>query len=242
MRQIRVNAQGVPVISYLEGVRDGRPWADLVEVIGPDPVDLIMTELVGWAVSTPVELGGQLLDKGARLARHAHTMLCDLTDLSALPPLEGPTPEGFPFIPAHDRTAEDMFEAWAAAFPPGHPDHHSDRDDQQAFREELVPLMAGKLIGELLPCSSAAVNADGDVVAAVLVNAHQGTPWISEVFRHPERSPRGLGAHLLRHVQLRAAADGLTELGLAVTYANRAKHTYARIGFTITSTSMTVII
>ncbi|WP_214107449.1 GNAT family N-acetyltransferase [Acrocarpospora catenulata] len=230
------------MISYLEGFRDGRPWADMVEVIGPDPVDLIMTDLTGWAVSTPVDLGRQLLDKGARLSRHAHTMHCDLTDLSALPPLEGPAPEGFRFIPAHERTAEDMFESWVAAFPPGHPDHSATRDDQQAFLEELVPLVAGKLIGELLPCSAVALDTDGDVVAGVLVNGFKGTPWISEVFRHPERSPRGLGAHLLRHVQLRAAAGGLTEMGLAVTYANHAKNTYARIGFTITSTSMTVII
>ncbi|WP_204040534.1 GNAT family N-acetyltransferase [Acrocarpospora phusangensis] len=241
MRQIRANAEGVPVISFVEGVREGRPWADLVEVLGPEADDLIMNELSGWVVSGSTELGERLLARGTRLVRHAHTMVCDLTDPGAWPAGSGDAPDGFAFLPVREVTPEDILPSWIAAYPPGHPDHHP-RDSDKAFREELVPLMAGEIIGELLRCSGVAVDESGAVVAGVLVNRWNGMAWIGDVFRHPGKSPRGLGASLLRFVQIRAAEDGFAEMGLAVTYTNPAKKVYARLGFKITNTAMSVII
>ncbi|MFJ1699652.1 hypothetical protein ACIOHC_31980 [Streptomyces sp. NPDC088252] len=55
----------MPVLTYLQGVREGHPWADLAEVIGPDPVDTIVFSMSGWAVSGSVELGEHLLRRGA---------------------------------------------------------------------------------------------------------------------------------------------------------------------------------
>ncbi len=54
MRQIRANDLGIAAISFVEGVRDGRPWADYLEVIGPGAVEVILAQLQGWAVSTDV--------------------------------------------------------------------------------------------------------------------------------------------------------------------------------------------
>ncbi|WP_155342154.1 GNAT family N-acetyltransferase [Acrocarpospora corrugata] len=233
MRKTATGPQGVPVISYLEGVRDGLPWADMVEVLGPEPGEVIMSQLVGWVVSVPVELGTELVERGARLIRHAHTMHCELTQ--ALPPADSAPPPGIHFAEANAQQGEEMVPAWTAAYPPGHPDHHP--------REEgLGPLLRGETMGKLLPCSTVAVDESGAIVAGVLVNLWHEVPWISDVFRHPAKSPRGLGARLLRHAQLRAMADGLTTLGLAVSYANPAKRVYTRLGFIITDTSMTVIV
>ncbi|MCT9929786.1 GNAT family N-acetyltransferase [Planotetraspora sp. A-T 1434] len=236
-REIVVGASGVPAVSYVEDVRDGRPWADLVEVIGPDPADAIMSRLRGWAVSAPVELSEELVRRGARLLRHAHEMSCDLRRT----PIPGASPpDGFRFVPC-DRSPEEIFPAWRSAYPPGHPDHRR-RDGGEALREELAPLLRGEILGKLLPCSVLAVDAGDQVVGGVVINDRDGLPWISEVFRHPTGAPRGLGALLLRTAQARAAADGLSTLGLAVTHTNPARHVYERLGFVVTRTSMTVAI
>ncbi|GAA1017958.1 hypothetical protein Aple_026610 [Acrocarpospora pleiomorpha] len=239
MRKTATDPQGVPVITYRKGVRDGLPWADNVEVVGPEPAKLIMSDFVGWAVSVQVDLGTELIESGARLSRHAHTMYCDLT--GTLPPADSAAPPGFGFAPAHEHEGREMVAAMVAAYPPGHPDH-SGREPEDAYEQELAPLISGQLIGELLPCSSVAVDGGGAVVGGVLVNQWRDVAWISEVFRHPDKSPPGLGARLIRHVQLRGAADGLPTIGLAVSYANPAKHVYARLGFAIADTMMTVII
>ncbi|MEW9533350.1 GNAT family N-acetyltransferase [Microbispora sp. NPDC049125] len=236
-RQVRAGPDGVPAITFIEDVRDGLPWADLVEVIGPAPADVIFSELRGWAVSAPPALGEELVRRGARLVRHAHEMACDLR---AVPIAAGEPPEGFRFVPC-DRPAEQVFPAWRAAYPPGHPDHHP-RDEAKALHEELAPLLGGRIIGRLLPCSVLAVDRGDEVVAGVLITDRDGTPWVPEVFRHPARSPRGLGGLLLAGAQARAVADGLTTLGLAVTEGNPARRLYERLGFTVVRTAMTVIV
>jgi ribosomal protein S18 acetylase RimI-like enzyme len=237
--QVRTDASGTGVVRYIEGVRDGRPWADRLEVIGPRPVELILSDLRGWAVSAPVEVSEQLIERGARLLRHAHTMSCDLTS-TPLGGAEADAPEGFRFVPC-DRPAEEVLAAWRAAYPPGHPDHHP-RGDAEALRDELAPLLGGQLLGPVLPCGGLAVGGDDEVVAGVVVTDWDGTAWIAEVFRHPVDAPRGLGSRLLRRTQARAAADGLPALSLAVSHANPARRVYERLGFVVTETSMTVIV
>ncbi|WP_061291144.1 GNAT family N-acetyltransferase [Herbidospora cretacea] len=237
MRQIRANDLGVPAISFVEGVRDGRPWADYLEVIGPGAIEVIMAQLQGWAVSTDVDLGHDLVARGARRLRHAHSMYADLT---ALPSAPSAPPEGVRFTPV-DRSPEDIYPAMSAAYPPGHVDHHA-RDRDHAIATEVVPLLDGTLVGPLMPCSALAVNDAGAVVAGVLVNDFKSVPWVTEVFRHPALSVPGTGGRLLRHVQLRAAADGLDRLGLAVSDGNPAQRVYSRLGFAVTHTSFTVVI
>ncbi|GLX00696.1 GNAT family N-acetyltransferase [Microtetraspora sp. NBRC 16547] len=224
-------------VSYIEGVRDGRPWADMVEVVGPDPADVIMSGMRGWAVSAPPDLSEELLARGARMLRHAHTMSCDLREEGLT---EVAAPEGFRFVPC-DRDPEQVLPAVVAAYPPGHPDRRPG-DDAEKLREEFVTLLEGRLIGQVMPCSLLAVDSEDTVVAGVVVNDMDGQPWVSQVFRHPVHAPRGIGALAVRAVQVRAARDGLTTLGLAVTHSNPAKRLYERLGFVVTDTMITVIV
>ncbi|MFF4772030.1 hypothetical protein [Microtetraspora fusca] len=223
-------------VSYYEGVRDGRPWADQVEVIGPGAADAIMSGMRGWAVSASPELAEELVARGARVLRHAHVMSCDLEKVE---PTEVEAPEGFRFVPC-DRTPEQVLPAILAAYPPGHPDRPT--DDDERIGKELAPLLEGRLIGPVLPCSLLVVDSGDTVVAGVVVNDFQGVPWISHAFRHPAETPPGTGALTLRAVQVRAARSGLAALGLAVTHANPAKRIYERLGFVVTETSMTVVV
>ncbi|MFF0307034.1 GNAT family N-acetyltransferase [Streptosporangium sp. NPDC004379] len=266
-RKTLTGPDGAPVIGYVEDVREGRPWARHVEELGPGAVDAVMANLSGWAVSAPVEFAGRLVARGARTLRHAHRMRCDLPAVRPAatsgarstpvapgdprPTPAGAAPDGFRFV-SWDREPADVFPAWFAAYPPGHPDHRS-RDPRKALDEELTPLMRGEVIGPLLPCGVLAVrDAAGDagdvtgngeeVVGGVLVTDSNDGPWLTEVFRHPDRSPRGLGSLMLSAVLSRAAADGLTEIGLAVTEGNPARRLYERLGFQVVTTSITVLI
>ncbi|MEU9831663.1 GNAT family N-acetyltransferase [Streptosporangium sp. NPDC048047] len=240
-RKTLTGPDGAPVIGYVEDVRDGRPWARHVEELGPGAVDAVMSNLSGWAVSAPVEFARRLVARGAGTLRHAHRMRCDL---SAVRPAAGAAPDGFRFVP-WDRPPADVFPAWFAAYPPGHPDHRP-RDARKALDEELVPLLRGELMGPVLPCAVLAVRNDtggeDEVVGGVLVTAPNEGPWVTDVFRHPDRSPRGLGSLMLSAVLSRAAADGLTEIGLAVTEGNPARRVYERLGFQVVTTWITVLI
>ncbi|MBD3136310.1 GNAT family N-acetyltransferase [Microbispora bryophytorum] len=232
---------GVPVFSYLEGVRDGRPWAYAIEDVGRGAADAITSRMPGWAVSAPVDLGQALLDRGARLLRHMHVMRCDLP---LARPVTDTAPDGFLIVPC-DRPPAEILPAWFAAYPPGHPDHRP-RDPEKALQEELVPLLGGEEIGPLLSCSVLAVRdgspGTGEVVGGVLVTGSNRGPWIADVFRHPDRSPRGLGALMLSVTLARAGAAGLDGMGLAVTEGNPARHVYERLGFHVVETVMTVAI
>ncbi|MFF4758349.1 GNAT family N-acetyltransferase [Streptomyces sp. NPDC001292] len=239
-RQTLTNASGVPVLTYLRGVRDGHPWADLAEVVGPDPVDTIVSDMSGWAVSGSVELGEQLLRRGARVMRHAHEMRKDL--IASPPPADWSSRlgDGLRVVPC-DRAADALFPAWRAAFSADHPDHHQG-SDEEALNERLAPLLAGSVLGPLLPCSALVVDETDHVVAGAIVTDRDGLPWIADVFRQPGVRHAGLGADLLRRVLSDAAADGLTEVSLAVSDANPARRIYEKLGFQLTGTSLTVVV
>lgn len=183
------NGEGVPVVRYLPGEREGRPWADLLEVVdetgGIDPVEFVRTEMAGWVVSGTPEFGLALLEHGATVLRHAHAMRRDL--VADPPPADwtgAPLHGGLRAVPC-DRAPEDLFEAWRAAFAPGHPDHFAG-DDRQALAERIAPLLAGEVIGPVLPSSLLAVDAQDRVVAGIVLTDRGGLPWIADVFRHPE--------------------------------------------------------
>ncbi|MGW2253067.1 GNAT family N-acetyltransferase [Kitasatospora sp. NPDC001660] len=242
-------SDGVPVVRYRRGEREGRPWADLLEVLdggGPattrvDPADFVRTELRGWVVSGSAELGRQLLDRGATVLRHAHTLRRDL--VADPPPADwagAPLRGGLRAAPC-DRAPEELFEAWRAAFGPGHVDRFAG-DDRQALAERLVPLLAGRAIGPVLPSSLLAVDADDRVAGGAVLTDRGGVPWVAEVFRHPEHGYPGLGADLLRRAVAGTAERGLTEVQLTVTEGNPARRVYERLGFTLAQTALTVLV
>jgi GNAT superfamily N-acetyltransferase len=240
-RQTLTGPDGLPVLTYVPGTRDGRPWADLVEVVGRDPVPSILTSMSGWAVSGSVELGEQLIRHGAGIMRHAHSMHRDLV-LDAPPPEWSAIspPEGLRLAPCN-RQAQDLFPAWRAAFPPEHPDHRQGTD-RQAFDTQLTPLLTGEMLGAVMPCSTLAVDQADRVIAGVIVTDRDGLPWIAHVFRRPGPRYAGLGSLLLRRMLADAASLGLTEIALAVSDANPARSLYEKLGFHLTSTSLTVLV
>ncbi|WP_344950204.1 GNAT family N-acetyltransferase [Sphaerisporangium flaviroseum] len=225
------------MISYVRGTRDGRPWAHMVEVIGPRPSEVLAAQLPGWFVSAPEELCRELVGHGARTVRHAYVLRYDLREREN-PPVQAP--EGFRFVPC-DREPKDVLPAWRAAFPPEHPDHYT-RSDEEILQEELIPLFEGRLIGPVLPCASLVVDSDDRVVAGMVVNDWDGIAWIANGFRHPLDAPRGTGAALLRHVGWKADRDGLETLTGTVSHGNPALSTWKRLGFTVQETTMTVLL
>ncbi|GAA3367575.1 hypothetical protein GCM10020367_66460 [Streptomyces sannanensis] len=240
-RQTLAGPDGVPVLTYIRGIRDGHPWADLAEVVGPDPVPSILDGMSGWAVSGSAHLGEQLIQHGARIMRHAHSMQRDL--VSDPPPPDWSSlslPDGLRVVPC-DRGARELFPAWRAAFSPEHPDHYRG-SDAQALDAELTPLLAGDVLGPVMSCSRLAVDEADRVVAGVIVTNRDGLPWIATVFRRPGPRHSGLGSRLLRRVLADAASHGLTEIALVVSDANPARGLYEKLGFRLTSTSLTVVV
>ncbi|MER7756180.1 GNAT family N-acetyltransferase [Kitasatospora sp. NPDC097643] len=238
------DGDGVPVVRYLRDEREGRPWADLLEVLDAgsavDPVEYVRTELAGWVVSGTPEFGRRLLDHGATVLRHAHTLRRSL--IADQPPADwvgAALREGLRAAPC-DRAPGELFEAWRAAFGPGHVDRFTG-DDERALAERLVPLLAGEAIGPVLPSSVLAVDAEDRVVAGVVLTDRDGVPWVADVFRHPVRGYRGLGADLLRLALADAAERGLGQVQLTVTEGNPACRLYESLGFRLLTTGLTVI-
>jgi RimJ/RimL family protein N-acetyltransferase len=234
MRRILTDDEGAPAITYLEGIRDGRPWAHQIEVAGPGAALTMIRLMCGWQISAPEPLCHELIDHGAQLVRHAHVMSHDLMGLAPSPS----PPAGIRHVPC-DRSPEEVVTAWLAAYPPDHPDHTT-RNADEVVRDELIPLFAGTLIGPLLPCARLAVDERDEIVAGVVVNDWDGKPWIANVFRDPAHGRKGLGTGLLLSVMDRAASGGLPSLSLAVSDANPARRLYERLGFRLVETSMTV--
>ncbi|MEU7143578.1 GNAT family N-acetyltransferase [Nocardia sp. NPDC046473] len=229
---------GEPLACYEEESRQGVRWAsDLRLAEGASPTaatDRIMAELSGWGATTLTSLGTHLVERGARVQREFDTFTHGLQGVSR------------PFAPSRRsanlelRAAETIDPAqlratYAAAYPPGHPDH-----DISSF-EDLQALMDGTLMGPLLPASTVLIDTDrGLGIAAVLAHDCPGLPpdegpWISEVFRDPAPTYRGLGSLLLRHVLWLSAERGLPALGLAATTGNRAAGVYESVGFVRTA-------
>jgi GNAT superfamily N-acetyltransferase len=240
------DSQGISVASFLPKVRDGRSWADRIQVLNPSPAEPIFNQMPGWAVSCQSDLAAQLVALGAVVLRRAVWMSRDLgTD----PPpaawsqlLPGPGLR----MASCDRPACDLLPAWRAAYPVIHVDHFAG-DDETALRVRLVPQLAGNLHGPLLPFSTLVLDATDRVVAAVVVNDMDSEPpwngpWITDLFRHPDPTYVGLGALLLRRVLAHAANAGVASVSLVVTEKNPAQRVYIRHGFRAADTTVTVLI
>lgn len=240
------DAQGTPVATFLTKVRDGRRWADGLQVVGPDPAGPLFDQLPGWAVSCRAGLAARLVARGATVLRHAIRMCRDLgTDP---PPAAWSRLRPVPLLRLTpcDRPAGDLLPSWRAAYPVTHPDHFAG-DDETALRVRLVPQLAGSLFGALLPLSTLVTDHHDRVVAAVVVNDVDGEPplhgpWVTDLFRHPDPAYAGLGVLLLRRALAHAADAGLTTVSLVVTEQNPARHVYARHDFRTIDTVVTVLI
>ena len=245
-RAVHRDRSGTPVLSYVAGSDDDRPAAFGVLGIGdvdltaPDLVDLLIADLPGWVLSGPSELGLALEARGARVRRRFHVMTRSLAG-DPPPPEWAETDLG----PGHravrcDRDPHDILDAYRAAYStPGHPDPLPDRDDE-VLAERLAPLLTARP-SHLLPSSRLVVDPEDRVVAGAFLQATPRGPWIADVFRRPGPDQAGLGSALLRQVLAGAAADGVRELGLAVTDGNPAQGRYARLGFRTTLSLTTLV-
>lgn len=233
-----LGAGGEPIACYEEESRDGVRWADDLRVVeGVAPVDAaerIVRELSGWGATTQASLGAHLVERGARIQREFDTFTYGLQGISR-PVAPSRLPANLSLRAADTVDPADLRATYAAAYPVGHPDH-----DMSMF-EDLQALMAGTLMGPLLPTSAVLIDTERGVgVAAVLANDCPGSPpeegpWISEVFRDPATAYRGIGSLLLRHVLWSSAEAGLPALGLAATAGNHAAQVYEDIGFVRTA-------
>ncbi|MFC6084351.1 GNAT family N-acetyltransferase [Sphaerisporangium aureirubrum] len=236
------DGSGRPVLSYVEGTRAGRPYADMAKVLGPGADEVILRRLPGWVVSGDEDLGRRLLAAGASRLRHAHTYS---RDLRAEPAPACWAETGYGVVACDAVPPAEVFPAWRAAYGPGHPDHH-DTGDAALLAGELAPLLAGRSWGPLLPCGGLLLRQDR-VVAGVLVGTLGadppfGGPWVMDVFRDPAPRFAGLGGVMLRRALALATMHGLPALGLAVTEGNPARRLYERLGFRHTASAMTVIV
>ncbi|MEU6232879.1 GNAT family N-acetyltransferase [Kitasatospora sp. NPDC047058] len=243
------DSDGLPVVRYVRREREGRPWADRLSVPAPgedggvvsaaDPVGFVLSAMSGWVVSGSVGFGEQLLRRGASVLRHGHTMHRSLADEA--PPggwaawARTPLRHGLRAVPC-DRPAEELLPACRAAYAPGHPDHRPDRDGH------LDLLLAGRLLGPVLPASTLAVDEHDRVVAGVVLNHFEDVPWVANVFRHPDRGYPGLGRDLLRRALGGLAEAGFDRVVLTVTEGNPARRLYEGLGFRLEHSSLSVVI
>ena len=147
-----------------------------------------------------------------------------------------PRPPGYRLTDV-DRPADDMLDAYRAAYPPGHIDHRDESVERS--RADLQGYIEGTEFGPLLRGSGLAVARDA-VVGAILLGTLPGDPpvngpWVIELFRHPDH--RGAGRALLERAL--AIADG-PALGLVVTEGNPARRLYERLGFRLVHTALVV--
>lgn len=248
-RTVRTDADGAPIVSYIEGCLRGRLWADRITMHQPDAAGFILREMSGWAITCPTESADSLFTGGFVVSRSASRMSRDLR--ADAPPSEWANLSPPPPLQLVDcdndmAFAKRLLPAWRAAYTAGHPDHLSE-NDATILREHLVPLLAGTTYGRLLPYSAVILDVRGEVVAGAIVNLVPGHipwsgPWLTELFRSPDASYVGLGGLLLRRVLARAAADDLPVLGLVVARNNPARRVYERHGFQLLDNFSTFIV
>ncbi|HEX5746843.1 MAG TPA: GNAT family N-acetyltransferase [Archangium sp.] len=239
--------RGNIVLAHTPTTREGRPWADLAwrmpHVDAARCADVLCSTLRGWVLSTEDEaLGTELIGRGARILRHAHGYSRDLRAAPA------PSAWSAPEVPAGlrltgvERTAEELARLLLVAYPPGHPDCFGWTPTEA--RQEVAGILAGKVLGPLLPCSGLALDGD-KVVGVCLVTLRDGTPphggpWVIEVYRHPAPRYAGAGAALLRRALWLATRAELPALSLVVSDGNPARRVYERLGFRHVGASRTL--
>lgn len=240
-RGVVFGVRGEAVADYRVGDRGGRPAAlDLRRRGGVAPAvvaDGVVAALPGWVVAADVEVAQCLVAAGGRAGRHLHGYAYDLGRDVDVDVAAAEVAVGFGTRPVGAVSWHELYDMWVAAYPPGHPDHVEPVEPRG-----LAGLFEGDVLGPLLACGAVAFD-DGRPVGAVIVNdAEVIGPWVGEVFRDAGARYAGLGARLLRYVLARAARDGVSKIGLAVTEGNPARRVYERIGFRQTGTVLYVLV
>lgn len=232
-----------PVLGFTTFLQE-RPTADDARALAPLDlvVPAVLDELAGmWFSSDDERLIDALMKAGATIVRHAHRLELDL---SGEPVDVGSVPESLLVGPI-DRSAAELAELSVRAYPAGHPDFSSPRPEAAAG--ELERLLSGSLIGPLMAGASGQVLDRRRLVAVCIINrspnlSGPGGPWVSEVFRDPNASYRGLGTMLLRGAIASLSADGERLLGLAVTDGNPARAVYEKLGFHVVRSGRKLLI
>jgi predicted N-acetyltransferase YhbS len=235
-----------PLARFLEGVREGRRFADLFAPVGgvaSEPVvDTLLRDLAGWRVACSPALARELIAVGGRAGRHAHVMRRSLS--SAVPAAWGHDVfPGVDIVPV-DCTPAALAPAMLAAHPPDHPDFEAGEDELVNVVARLKRMFEGREAGPVLGCSRVAIDGDGRVRGAAIVTEipvrepPMGGPWLAELFREPGWG--GLGAALLHAALWQAATDRHPAVGLAVTDANAARGLYEATGFELVSSWLSV--
>lgn len=241
--QILRNGSGQPVLRYVRTEFNGRPWADRAEPLAPHAATAVIAQLPGWRVSGSVEFGAELVTLGATEVRHSHTMWRDLR-LDRSPTEASEPPDGVRLAAGLDHPFEEMWALNQAAFPPDHPDLRREAPGVERRGELFAELLAGRILGPVLPGSARALGPTGELVGliAVLDNStvEGRLPWIASVCRAPGPQWRGVGAVLVRHAVAATAAGGRDRIGLAVTEGNPARGLYEQLGFVVTETKLAV--
>lgn len=214
-----------------------------VDQAAKQTIDLRPAELI---VTPNQEFAEQLLKHGCTLKRHAHAMSLDLT-AALLKPRHSEQSRDYKlthqtqFI--EQLTADELFDSWSAAYPPGHPDY-LEGSRAELTAENLQPLLDGSLLGANHR-SSLAVLKEDEVVAAIMISLREGEapyggPWLSEIWCAPRFQYQGIGRALLEMAITDLIQDRFSSLGLAVSHGNPAQKMYESLGFTQVSESWTV--
>jgi mycothiol synthase len=213
----------------------GVRWAlvSALRVPVADAAPVLLRDLAGHRVVTDDDaLVTALVAGGGTVQRRGHDYEYDLSRVPASY-AECAVPQGFSLT--RDLDPDGLVEAHAAANPPGHPDHDAALDHV----DDLRAMVAGKILGPVVPEASWQVSSDAEgPCGAVLVVSRPpslagvGRAWVVDVFVHPRHQGRGLGGALLRRSLAGAAQAGHTRLGLVVSDGNPARAAYDAVGFT----------
>lgn len=205
------------------GSSDGRDPSDVA--------DAVLRDLAGWTLrTTEQELALVLRERGARLVRDSLLLVRPLTDVRF-----GPT--AIPTAPL-SADAGRLVPAYTNAYPPGHPDHEAAECDPVQAALTLATYLRGEVVGPLIADASFEANDEhGAAIGAVIVSQmpgdaeYEGSPWVTEIFVHPDHHGRGVGRALLVASLSALASMGHSQLGLAVSVGNPAEHLYRSLGF-----------
>jgi GNAT superfamily N-acetyltransferase len=235
------DASGTPVASFHTDDAGGVRWA-VVTLLAPAAAaaPVLLTALPGHRLVTSDDaLVALLVAADGRVQRRAHDYDFDLTAVPASF-AESPVPQGFSLT--RDLDPAGLAEAHDLANPPGHPDHEPGLDHV----EDLRSMVAGEVLGPLVPEASWQVNdATGPCGAILVVDRPPSSTgvkraWVVDVFVHPRHQGRGLGGALLRRAVAGAASAGHRLLGLVVSDGNPARTAYEQVGFRLLSSGTNV--
>jgi GNAT superfamily N-acetyltransferase len=243
---IRELRRGTELIGRYRPFDAQPPVAELFEpaVDVGTAVEVILTELAGWSLTTTDEaLAEALVGEGARAIRHFALMSCDLTtaELSDDGDDRLASLDVRPFS-SGDSVPAGVIELVRAAYPPGHPDVELGSDDD--IVRDIEHAQSGGRMGPMLDASRLVFDRDR-LVALVLINRVPGVPplggpWVTDICRDPDPAYSGLGRALLTRT-LRTCRDGGEQaISLAVTEGNSARWLYESLGFSVVITTRKV--